>query len=452
MKWLAEQSALHPNHPFLNKLTFFEVYQKVENIARHLEPIVSSQSRVALLSENSPEMVLVLLALLGLSKEVLLLNTHLTPHEYNQQLEELHISCIFSSDFLQEKIAPSHSFSEILKTQPNTSVSLTRNFPDNQIAVIMNTSATTGQFKSVPITWGMISNHVKASQETLGLQEEDNWLVILPIFHVSGLSIIMRSLYNACSTTILPKFNEEQVLSLFETGDINMVSLVPTMLNRLIDNFPKNKLRLILLGGEFIPQSLIRRCLELKLPIYKTYGMTESFSQSVTFNILEFPDKVSSVGHPLPGVEVEIRNTDITGFGDIYLRSPMLMKAYLGQNPYGDSFPTGDIGYLDNEGFLYILNRRKDLIISGGENIYPKEIEELLYSLPQVNECALVPKTDSLWGQVPILFVSGNISASDLMDFMVKHVAKYKLPHEIHFLEEFPKNASGKILRKELKA
>lgn len=316
----------------------------------------------------------------------------------------------------------------------------------------MNTSATTGKFKSVPITWGMISNHVKASQKMLGLYEDDNWLIILPMFHVSGLSIIMRSLYNATSATIFDKFDENQLLEVVNSGKINMISLVPTILTRIADKLNGNNLRLILLGGEFIPQPLIQKCQELALPVYKTYGMTESFSQSVTFNILDFPDKTISVGRPLPGVKIEIRNPDLSGVGEIWLKSPMLMTAYLGQKPYGAAFETGDIGYLDRDGFLYLLNRRKDIIISGGENIYPKEIEDLVYSLPEIKECAVVAKTDAKWGQVPILFVSGQISKEKLENFLTEKLAKYKRPQTIIFMDELPKNASGKILRKELKA
>ena len=450
MKWLKKQAELHPQKEFLNNFTFAQINQEVTKKAEHLASLVANQPRVGLLSENSVEMAIVLFALLSLSKEVLLLNRHLTKYELTDQLNELKVDRVFTSDSLTEKIADSISFSDILTTKSEP-VSLSVDFPDEKIAVIMNTSATTGKFKSVPITWGMISNHVIASQKTLGVFDNDNWLVLLPMFHVSGLSIIMRSLYNASSATILDKFDEEELLKLINSGKINMISLVPTMLTKIIDKLSKHQLRLILLGGEFIPQPLIKKCQKLGLPIYKTYGMTESFSQSVTFNILDFPDKLASVGRPLPGVEIEIHQPDASSVGEIWLKSPMLMKAYLGQKAYGDAFETGDIGYLDEDGFLYLLNRRKDIIISGGENIYPKEIEDLVYSLSEIKECAVVAKPDDKWGQVPVLFVSGQISKEKLEDFLSEKLAKYKRPKIIHFMDELPKNASGKILRKELK-
>jgi O-succinylbenzoic acid--CoA ligase len=314
----------------------------------------------------------------------------------------------------------------------------------------MNTSATTGKFKTVPITWKMIENHVKASAEIMGVESNDNWLIVLPMFHVSGLSIIMRSLYNGTQATILSTFEPEKVLNLINHSSVNMISLVPTMLKNLINGIDSEQIRCILLGGEFIPQPLIQTAFQKKLAIYKTYGMTETFSQSVTFNILEYPDKLHSVGKSLPGVDIFIKNQDKDGIGEIYLDSPMLLDSYLKQS-IEKPFNTNDIGYLDKDNFLYVLNRRKDIIISGGENIYPKELEDLLYNLSNISECAVVPKHDEKWGQVPVLFYSGTATKKEILDFLSAHLAKYKIPTEVIKMDNLPKNASGKILRKDLK-
>ena len=328
-------------------------------------------------------------------------------------------------------------------------------FVDTDIAAIMNTSATTGQFKSVPLRWGQIKAHVQASQEVLGKTEQDNWLMVLPLFHVSGLSILMRSLYNGTAVTILPKYDEAQVLKLIESEQINMMSLVPTILTQLEPHIMHHALRVILLGGEFIPMALIEACEKKSLPIYKTYGMTETFSQSVTFSVLEYPHKRESVGKPLPGMQVRIDNPDTDGVGEIHLTGPMVMTGYINKEPIDGDFNTDDIGYIDEDGFVYILNRRKDLIISGGENIYPKELEDLVYTLPSVKECAVVPVPDAKWGQVPALFVAfhdgKSLPLEDILAFMTNSLAKYKIPKYVKALTALPRNGTGKILRNELK-
>ena len=300
-----------------------------------------------------------------------------------------------------------------------------------------------------------IKAHVQASQEVLGKTDQDNWLMVLPLFHVSGLSILMRSLYNGTAITILPKYDEAQVLKLIESEQINMMSLVPTILTQLEPHITHHALRVILLGGEFIPMALIEACEKKSLPIYKTYGMTETFSQSVTFSVLEYPHKRESVGKPLPGMQVRIDNPDTDGVGEIHLTGPMVMTGYINKEHIDGDFNTDDIGYIDEDGFVYILNRRKDLIISGGENIYPKELEDLVYTLPSVKECAVVPVPDAKWGQVPALFVAfhdgKSLPPEDIIVFMKDSLAKYKIPKYVKVLTALPRNGTGKILRNALK-
>lgn len=438
--------------------SFRDTYNMVKTREKLYAGPLKKEQRVALLADNSFAFFTLLYSLLLLKKEVLLLNTQLSLYEIENQAQELGIQTIFVAPELQEKIKnstqPTLYWNSSRLSNQTASELPNRSYKSENIAVIMNTSATTGKFKSVPITWKMLDAHVKASAATIGVLPEDNWLVVLPMFHVSGLSIIMRTLYNGTHATILPHFDENLVLDLVSAGKINMMSLVPTMLKRLIDRLERHRLRMILLGGEFIPQPLITASRTKNLPIYKTYGMTETFSQSVTFNILDFPEKIASVGKALPGVKISIKNPDTTGAGEIWLDSPMLMDGYLGRSPLLDGFETGDIGRLDADGFLYVLNRRRDIIISGGENIYPKEIENLLYELPEIRECAVVPRSDSIWGQIPILYFSSDGASKfdeTVKSYLTEKLAKYKLPHEFIRLDELPKNASGKILRKELK-
>ena len=458
MDWLRYGAEHYPNRICINEYTYNDIYRGVVHVARKLELLEAS--RIAILSDNSVTMAIYVLATMLVHKELLLLNVHLKPKEIENQLAQLDVTTVLHSVERREQLANSistitfESLERILSDE-EAEDTFDWTFEDRDIAVIMNTSATTGQFKSVPLRWGQIRAHVQASKEVLGKTEQDNWLMVLPLFHVSGLSILLRSLYNGTAVTILPKYDEAQVLKLIESENINMMSLVPTILTQLEPSITHHKLRVILLGGEFIPMALIDACEKKSLPIYKTYGMTETFSQSVTFSVLDYPHKRDSVGKPLPGMQVRIDKPDADGVGEIHLTGPMVMTGYIDKEPIDGDLNTDDIGYVDEDGFVYILNRRKDLIISGGENIYPKELEDLVYTLPSVKECAVVPVPDPKWGQVPALFVAfhdgESMTADAILSFMTKSLAKYKVPKYVKILPALPRNGTGKIVRNELR-
>lgn len=458
MDWLRYGAEHYPNRICINEYTYKDIYRGVVHVARKLEPLQAS--RIAILSDNSVTMAIYVLATMVVHKELLLLNVHLKPKEIENQLAQLDVTTVLHSVERREQLPNSIStivFESLERILSDVEADDTFDwtFEDRDIAAIMNTSATTGQFKSVPLRWGQIRAHVQASKEVLGKTEQDNWLMVLPLFHVSGLSILMRSLYNGTAVTILPKYDEAQVFKLIESENINMMSLVPTILTQLEPSISRHKLRVILLGGEFIPMALIDACEKKSLPIYKTYGMTETFSQSVTFSVLDYPHKRDSVGKPLPGMQVRIDNPDADGVGEIHLTGPMVMTGYIDKEPIDGDLNTDDIGYIDEDGFVYILNRRKDLIISGGENIYPKELEDLVYTLPSVKECAVVPVPDPKWGQVPALFVAfhdgESMTADAILSFMTNSLAKYKIPKYVKILPALPRNGTGKIVRNELR-
>ena len=458
MDWLRYGAEHYPNRICINEYTYNDIYRGVVHVARKLELLEAS--RIAILSDNSVTMAIYVLATMVVHKELLLLNVHLKPKEIENQLAQLDVTTVLHSVERREQLPNSistivfESLERILSDE-EADDTFDWTFEDRDIAAIMNTSATTGQFKSVPLRWGQIRAHVQASQKVLGRTEKDNWLMVLPLFHVSGLSILMRSLYNGTAVTILPKYDKAQVLKLIESENINMMSLVPTILTQLEPSIIHHNLRVILLGGEFIPMALIDACEKKSLPIYKTYGMTETFSQSVTFSVLDYPHKRDSVGKPLPGMQVRIDKPDADGIGEIHLTGPMVMTGYIDKEPIDGDLNTDDIGYIDEDGFVYILNRRKDLIISGGENIYPKELEDLVYTLPSVKECAVVPVPDPKWGQVPALFVAfhdgESMTADAILSFMTNSLAKYKIPKYVKILPALPRNGTGKIVRNELR-
>ena len=479
MKWLYNRAQTHGDKLFLNELTYGTVLDLTIATAKRLAPHLRGESRIALWAENSVSMAIHLFALSALGIETVLLNTNLTAREVTEQMESTEVRTLLMSEKMTQiwraqKGACDIEITDVSRSSHRQSTAVLQYLcfskdidfnpislkhsdenlewdpSDEKVFCIINTSATTGKFKSVPVRWSQIKAHVKASANVLGVEEDDNWLVVLPMFHVSGLSIILRTLYNGTRATIREKFSEQVVLEALETDEVTMVSLVPTVLQRIVERIQAPTLRAILLGGEFIPMPLLQECVQRNLPVYKTYGMSETFAQSTTFSIQEYPNKLASVGYPLQGVTIEIRNPDEEGVGEVWLSSPMLMKGYLNKKPISGSFNTDDIGYVDNVGFLYLLNRRKDIIISGGENIYPKEIEDVLYGMKGIKECAVIPVPDSKWGQVPVLCVVTSRTKQVIIEYLQCRLAKYKVPKRIVYYDMLPKNSMGKTLRQEL--
>ena len=491
MKWLYERAQTHRDKCFLNELTYGDVYTLTIATAKRLAPHLRGESRIALWAENSVSMAIHVFALSALGIETVLLNTNLTEREVSEQMISTGVSTLLMSEKMAQVLRTqkgtydieiidvstyeySHSqvdrqylcFSTCIDTDfkaispmhidgdvedsTDCESNLNWNPCDETVFCIINTSATTGKFKSVPVRWSQIEAHVKASANVLGVEEEDNWLVVLPMFHVSGLSIILRTLYNGTRATIREKFSEQVVLDALETEAVTIVSLVPTVLQRIVERIQAPTLRAILLGGEFIPMPLLQECVQRGLPVFKTYGMSETFAQSTTFNVQKYPHKLASVGYPLEAVTIEIRNPDEEGVGEVWISSPMLMKGYLNKEPIKGTFNTDDIGYVDEDGFLYLLNRRKDIIISGGENIYPKEIEDVLYGMEGILECAVIPVSDPKWGQVPVLCVVTTHTEKDILNYLLSRLAKYKVPKRIVYYDTLPKNSMGKILRHDL--
>ena len=486
MKWLYERAHTHRDKLFLNELTYGDVLDLTIATAKRLAPHLRGESRIALWAENSVSMAIHLFALSALGIETVLLNTNLTEREVSEQMTSTGVSTLLMSEKMAQLLRTQKEDCDIQITDSSSSEysysqqerqylcfstcidtdfkaisskheastdcesNLNWNPCDETVFCMINTSATTGKFKSVPVRWSQIEAHVKASANVLGVEEEDNWLVVLPMFHVSGLSIILRTLYNGTRVTIREKFSEQVVLDALETEAVTIVSLVPTVLQRIVERIQAPTLRAILLGGEFIPMPLLQECVQRNLPVYKTYGMSETFAQSTTFNVQKYPHKLASVGYPLEGVTIEIRNSDEEGVGEVWISSPMLMKGYLNKEPIQGAFNTDDIGYVDEDGFLYLLNRRKDIIISGGENIYPKEVEDVLYGMDGILECAVIPVSDPKWGQVSVLCVVTTHIEKDIVDYLLNRLAKYKVPKRIVYYDTLPKNGMGKILRQEL--
>jgi O-succinylbenzoic acid--CoA ligase len=335
---------------------------------------------------------------------------------------------------------------------------------------IMYTSGTTGNPKGAIITYGMQWWNAIGSALNLGHQADDCWLACMPLFHIGGLSILMRSVIYQISVIVQQKFEPQAVNRAIIEQHVTLISVVAVMLQRMLDKLDTQKatypstLRCVLLGGGPAPRPLLEACAARKIPVVQTYGMTEACSQAVTLAPTDALRKLGSAGRPLSSVQLRIMHDEgeakVGEAGEIQLKGPTITPGYADRpeataKAFSDGWlATGDIGYLDEEGYLYMLDRRSDLIISGGENVYPAEIEAVLLSHPAVAEAGACGQANAQWGQVPIAFVrlknENAISTEDLREYAAQRLARYKQPRVVYVVNELPRNSSGKLLRREL--
>lgn len=335
----------------------------------------------------------------------------------------------------------------------------------DDIFCIMFTSGTTGKPKGAMLSYGNIFYSAIASAFRMGTLPDDRWLCVVPLYHIGGLSIILRGVLYGIEVD-LRTFSVDYVNFELQRGSITLISLVPTMLYRLIEARGhmswSPRLRLVLLGGAAATPDLLRMCRQLNIPIATTYGMSETASQVATTLPGQAMYKPGTVGKPLMFTSVRVvddhgQDVPPNTEGEIVVKGPTVMHGYYKdreatkQTLRDGELYTGDIGYLDDEGDLWLLQRRSDLIVSGGENIYPAEIETVIRQHPAVQSVCVVGLPSEEWGQqvaaAVVLHQDKNLTPEVLETYTRERLAGYKQPRVIQFVDELPMTASGKISR-----
>ena len=304
------------------------------------------------------------------------------------------------------------------------------------VHTVIRTSGTTGAPKEVELTY---ANHLAsafASAGALGVEPDDRWLCPLPLHHVGGLNVLIRSVINRTAVVLHPRFDADRVRATLEAGEVTLASLVPTMLARLRTAGLRETpgVRAIALGGGPAPAGLLDWAREADIPVVPVYGMTETCSQIAA----------GSPGRPLSGVELEIA-TD----GEILVRGPMVASGSVA----GDGWlHTGDLGRLDEDGRLHVLGRLKELIVTGGENVAPLEVEQVLLGHPAVADAGVAGLPDPEWGEAVTAFVVLREPAEQdqLRAWCRERLEPFKVPKAIHAVDRLPRNAGGKLLRDRL--
>lgn len=485
--WLAEQRKTRPQGLAVEasgeSLSFEDLYQRALGLAGRLRTLgVGKDSRVALLMGNSLAFVELVHALMQLEAVLVPLNLRLTSAELAWQLQDVGASYLLTDEKRQTQAAEASAGLETVRLvnfnelknlpQPLAEFSPPTSYRADELHTLIYSSGTTGQPKGVRLTYGNHYFNAFASYQNFPAGPDDRWLAVLPLFHVGGLAIVLRGLFYGMPVVVHESFDPAAVNQAIDHEGVTIISVVTNMLARMLDQrgdrpYPAS-LRSILIGGGPVPPPLLERCAQAGIPVVQTYGLTETASQAVTLAAADALRKLGSAGKPLPGVELKISpqgdedEAEEGAAGEILLRGKNVTPGYEGRSEdtlrawRSGWFHTGDIGRVDEEGYLYVLDRRNDLIISGGENIYPAEIEAVLLSHPQVEEAGVIGRKNPQWGQVVVAFVKprpgATLDEDTLLAYCRDRLARYKLPRQIYFVgESLPRNATGKLLRRSLR-
>lgn len=476
------------------RMTNRELDARVNALASGLVEVgIGRNDVVALLMNNCPEYLEATLAINKIGAIFLSLNFRLAPPEWQYIMDHAQARAIIVGSEFSDEIAsiadriPAvatrivvgdereqwQSYSALLEAHAGMRVP-TADADAEDVQRLMYTSGTTSRPKGVPLTYGNVLWKTFGHVVEFGLTSADRTLMAGPMYHVGAFDLPgTGTLYVGGSLVILRKFDPADVMQAIERERPTNVWLAPAMVNAILQlpdlaKYEASSIRFIVNGGEKMPVSLIEK-LVTAFPnawLADAYGLTETVSGDTFLDPDSVISKAGSVGKPVLHLDVRIERE--TGepvapneLGEILLRGPKVFKGYW-RDPEATAaairdgwFHTGDVGRIDEDGYLYIEDRKKDMIVSGGENIASPEVERILYQHPAVLEAAVVGIADPRWGEVPKAFVvlkeGQSASADEIIEFCRTHLAKFKVPKAVEFIDRLPRTASGKVLKRELR-
>jgi O-succinylbenzoic acid--CoA ligase len=424
---------------------------------------VSGGDAIALLGNNAPALVIHVLALARLGARAVMLNARLRPLELGALVERIRPRRVFVADALKEALPKAERLREPGDAAPCTDLRPATIHPS--AGAVLFTSGTTGVPRPALLTCDAFRAHALASRQRLGTGPSSRWLCNLPLFHVGALAMLWRCVHDGSTLILHPRFEEHATAQALTGERITHLSLVGTSLLRMLELGAATApaLQVVLVGGGPAPKHAVAAARAAGLPVRLTYGLTEACSQVCT----QESSRGDDAGTPLPGYSVRIVSPDGAELpagaeGEIEVRGPSLLLCYLYDeratqaSRRGGWLRTGDFGTLDARGRLTVLGRRTDLMIRGGENIYPAEIEAALLQHPAVRDVGVTALDDATWGQVPLALVvprqGDAVDEAALRDWCKIRMASFKVPTHFRAVPELPRNAMGKIDRRALVA
>ncbi len=483
-EWLGQRARVTPRRLALvadgERWTFAELDARVDGVAGELAGLgVAPGTRVGALLDNGAAYVRLVHALIRLGAVLVPLNVRLTEGEIGWQVDDAGLRLLVHDAAHAEVAGRVAAARPALATAPSErwdargpvgapASEVGRVYLDATHCIIY-TSGTTGQPKGAILTYGNHWWSAVGSALNLGLERADRWLAVLPLFHVGGLAILLRSAIYGIPCLVHARFDPRAVNRAIDEEGVTIVSVVSTMLRRVLEArgdrpFPSS-FRCFLLGGGPAPRPLLEACARLGAPVVLSYGLTETASQVATLAPEDALRKLGSSGKPL--LPNELRIEDESGvlpageIGEIVVRGPSVSPGYLGRSEATGSvirdgwLHTGDMGYLDDEGYVFVVDRRDDLIVSGGENVYPAEVESVLLGHPSVEDAGVYGVPHAEWGATVVAAIKlrpgASLDVESIRAFCRERLAGYKVPVRVEAVDALPRTASGKLQRRRLR-
>ncbi|TCS96575.1 class I adenylate-forming enzyme family protein [Hazenella coriacea] len=473
------------------RYTFDQLNERVNQLAQWLlDQQVGKGDRVALLCKNSAAMVTIFLAAAKIGAVTIPLNWRLSGEELRYIINDCEPKVIFYDESFSSQVYPlqyipfierfvqigvgqqpaQYLFESVLQEHEGNEPQI--NAGGNDPIMIIYTSGTTGRAKGVVISHGSLWTGVNGTLSFLDWRAGDRFLSVSPLFHISGVGLVLTGLVRGMTVVYMHDFHPDFVWELIERERISHFMSVPAMLKLMFisPNWLKtniDSLRFIICGGSAVPPDLIRLYDSYGIPLIQVYGMTE-FTGPVSFWTPEMGmDQCQSMGKPVFQTEVLIVDPETNEVlpegkvGEIVCRGPQTFLGYWKNDEETRKvirngwYHTGDLGKIDEDGFLTVIDRYKDMIICGGTNIYPAEVEAIIQNIDGVAEVAVIGVADEIWGEIPRAYVvkrpNSDLTEQDILDYCRTRLAEFKFGNDVQFIDKLPRNSVGKILKHELR-
>lgn len=490
--WIERHSRFSPRATALRfagkEISYAQLERRIEQAAGRLAALdVRPGDAVAILGFNNPETLVLLFACARLGAMLMPLNWRLAPPEHARMLADCPPRVLVAEpSFVEHVLAieprPKRSALVALGDPPPGWYAWERleersapagGDADQQPLLLCYTSGSTGAPKGVVLTQRALASNAINSTHMHDLTSADRVLTTLPLFHVGGLNIqTLPALHAGASVSLHAKFDPQAAFDAIERERTTLTVLVPAQLTAMMasprwESADLSSLRMITTGSTIVPEAFVRRVCARGVPLVQVYGSTETCPIATYVRAPDAERKAGSAG--VAALHCEVRVVDGAGrelsageAGEVEVRGENVMQGYWGEPQASASvlrdgwYRSGDIGYFDGEGHLYVVSRKKDLIISGGENVYPAELETILHECPAIQEACVLGRPDERWGEVVVAAIvlkpGARLAPADVLALFQGRIARYKQPREVHFLCELPRNALGKLKRDDIRA